>query len=204
MLARLDPGSARSPLLPARRPDQGCRAPARARLRPARGRQAREPGPLLRGRPRRDEPSCADTAVRACAGPARSWTATAACSGVHEGQHEFTVGQRRGLNVSSTDPLYVLSKDARTGDGHGRSARGARRHHGAPREHHAAPPGAHHPDRSDALPRQAAALPGARNRRPGTLELELDEPAFAVAPGQLGCLMHDDCVVGEGTIGEPA
>jgi tRNA U34 2-thiouridine synthase MnmA/TrmU len=44
----------------------------------------------------------------------------------------------------------------------------------------------------------------ARETAPGTLELDLDEPAFAVAPGQLGCLMHDDCVVGQGTIGEPA
>jgi tRNA U34 2-thiouridine synthase MnmA/TrmU len=32
------------------------------------------------------------------------------------------------------------------------------------------------------------------------IELELAEPAEAVAPGQLACLMHDDCVVGEGTI----
>ena len=35
--------------------------------------------------------------------------------GRHEGQHEFTVGQRRGLGVHSTDPLYVLSKDAASG-----------------------------------------------------------------------------------------
>ena len=34
----------------------------------------------------------------------------------------------------------------------------------------------------------------------GTLELELAEPAEAVAPGQLACLMRDDAVVGEGTI----
>jgi tRNA U34 2-thiouridine synthase MnmA/TrmU len=34
----------------------------------------------------------------------------------------------------------------------------------------------------------------------GQLELELAEPAEAAAPGQLACLMRDDCVVGEGTI----
>jgi tRNA-specific 2-thiouridylase len=34
----------------------------------------------------------------------------------------------------------------------------------------------------------------------GALELELAEPAESAAPGQLACLMRDDCVVGEGTI----
>ena len=37
----------------------------------------------------------------------------------------------------------------------------------------------------------------------GRLLLELDEPAHAIAPGQLACLMSDDVVVGYGTIGEP-
>jgi tRNA U34 2-thiouridine synthase MnmA/TrmU len=37
----------------------------------------------------------------------------------------------------------------------------------------------------------------------GSLELELDRPANGVAPGQLACLMREDRVVGEGTIGEP-
>ncbi len=32
--------------------------------------------------------------------------------GRHEGHHEFTVGQRRGLDVGGPEPLYVLSKDA--------------------------------------------------------------------------------------------
>jgi len=41
----------------------------------------------------------------------------------------------------------------------------------------------------------------ARETAGGELELDLHEPASAVAPGQLACLMHDDCVVGEGTIG---
>jgi tRNA-specific 2-thiouridylase len=34
----------------------------------------------------------------------------------------------------------------------------------------------------------------------GRLELVLERPATAVAPGQLACLLHADCVVGEGTI----
>jgi len=38
----------------------------------------------------------------------------------------------------------------------------------------------------------------------GGVVLELERAAHAVAPGQLACLMRDDCVVGEGTMGEPA
>ena len=34
--------------------------------------------------------------------------------GRHDGQHEFTVGQRRGLNLGAPQPLYVLSRDAAT------------------------------------------------------------------------------------------
>ena len=34
--------------------------------------------------------------------------------GRHDGQHEFTVGQRRGLGVGGPEPLYVLDKDAAT------------------------------------------------------------------------------------------
>src|SRR5919198_5821175 len=32
--------------------------------------------------------------------------------GRHEGQHNYTVGQRRGLGVAGENPLYVLEKDA--------------------------------------------------------------------------------------------
>ena len=35
-----------------------------------------------------------------------------ACLGQHDGQHNFTVGQRRGLQISAAEPLYVLEKDA--------------------------------------------------------------------------------------------
>ena len=34
--------------------------------------------------------------------------------GAHRGHHLFTVGQRKGINVGSPDPLYVLATDAET------------------------------------------------------------------------------------------
>jgi tRNA-uridine 2-sulfurtransferase len=125
--------------------------------------------------------------------------------GHHEGQHEFTVGQRRGLGdlaKAGPDPLYVLNRDAATN----RVTVGPR----------------------SALTATTVRLEDARLHRPadevravrlryharelrctarlgeeGTVQLDLAEPANAVAPGQLACLMRDDCVVGHGTIGKP-
>jgi tRNA-specific 2-thiouridylase len=37
----------------------------------------------------------------------------------------------------------------------------------------------------------------------GRVVVELAEPAHAIAPGQLACLMSEDAIVGYGTIGEP-
>jgi tRNA-specific 2-thiouridylase len=34
--------------------------------------------------------------------------------GTHEGHQHFTIGQRRGLGVSSTEPLYLIDKDPTT------------------------------------------------------------------------------------------
>ncbi|MEE2961933.1 MAG: tRNA 2-thiouridine(34) synthase MnmA [Myxococcota bacterium] len=36
--------------------------------------------------------------------------------GKHSGIHHYTLGQRRGLGLSASEPLYVLSIDAQTGD----------------------------------------------------------------------------------------
>jgi tRNA-specific 2-thiouridylase len=109
------------------------------------------------------------------------------------------VGQRRGLKLSGPEPLYVLAKDAE-----------ANRVTVGPRE---------------ALARTTVQLSDAHLHRPasevrqvrlryharplaceardlgaGAVELRLADPARAVAPGQLACLMRDDAVVGEGTI----
>jgi tRNA-specific 2-thiouridylase len=123
--------------------------------------------------------------------------------GRHEGQHEFTVGQRRGLGVQSAEPLYVVKKEAATNritvgtkeDLATTAVRleAARLHRPAEQvrkvrlRYHAAP-----------IPCRVTA------EGPSELRLELERPAHAVAPGQLACLMRDDCVVGEGTIVEPS
>jgi tRNA-uridine 2-sulfurtransferase len=122
--------------------------------------------------------------------------------GRHDGHHNFTVGQRRGLRVAASGPVYVLEKDAR-----------ANRLVVGPKE--ALATGVvrvrdvqlHRPPEqvdSVRLRYHARALPcRAEPTGAGELVLELREPADSVAPGQLACLMRDDRVVGEGTIGGP-
>src|SRR5829696_801982 len=119
--------------------------------------------------------------------------------GRHEGQHEFTVGQRRGLNLGGPEPLYVLRKEAASN----RVTVGPRAAL-ATSQVRLEDVRLYRP--ADAVERvrlryHARPLPcRARAAGDGVLELELSEAAEAAAPGQLACLMRDDCVVGEGTI----
>jgi tRNA-specific 2-thiouridylase len=123
--------------------------------------------------------------------------------GHHDGQHEFTVGQRRGLGVAAPEPLFVLQKQADSG----RVVVG-------PREALATTSVAldsallHRPAaevdavklryRSRPLPCRVAGDPAA-GRHP-RLELALSEPAEGAAPGQTACLMAGELIVGHATI----
>jgi tRNA-specific 2-thiouridylase len=123
--------------------------------------------------------------------------------GRHDGQHRFTVGQRRGLNLNATEPLFVLHKDAPSGrvtvgsreelQTDRVAIRAARLHRSGSRvnqvklRYHQRPLGA-----------SVAGDPGEGRHR--ALALELAEPVDGAAPGQLACLMDGDLVVGWGTI----
>jgi tRNA-specific 2-thiouridylase len=122
--------------------------------------------------------------------------------GQHDGQHNFTIGQRRGVGVASPEPLYVLERDAETG----RVVVGPKEELATTRV----------PLEDACLHRPAGDVRSVRLRyhaRPlactvhsagdGRLIVDLAEPAHAIAPGQLACLMHEVAVVGSGTIGEP-
>jgi tRNA-specific 2-thiouridylase len=123
--------------------------------------------------------------------------------GSHDGQHLFTVGQRRGLRLGGGEPRFVLDKDPVTN----RVTVGPR----------AALCTTRVPVRGAQLRREGARVDrvklryrsqpiGARVRgaldpgRHARLELELEQPADAAAPGQLACLMDGELVVGWGTI----
>lgn len=123
--------------------------------------------------------------------------------GTHEGQHRFTIGQRRGIGISSREPLYVVRKHAASN----RVVVGPR---AALARRSVALSGATlHRDgsevdrvklryRSEPLPcRVTASAPAGRH---GRLELELGAEVHGVAPGQTACLMRRDAVVGWATI----
>jgi tRNA-specific 2-thiouridylase len=116
--------------------------------------------------------------------------------GRHEGYWRFTPGQRRGLGLAAHEPLYVLGTRpaanavvvgpreslARTRvETRGRLYAGAERVEVKLRY------------RSPAV--RAEVAPTARGFR-----LELDSPAYGVAPGQTAVLYDGDAVVGCGTV----
>ena len=123
--------------------------------------------------------------------------------GQHDGHELFTVGQRRGLGVYSSEPLFVIHKDAASNrvvvGPHERlftnrvRVRGARLHREGARVDRVKLR-----YRSQALPARICDPPPAGNHR--ELMLELDEPVAGAAPGQLACLMDGELIVGWGTI----
>jgi tRNA-specific 2-thiouridylase len=116
--------------------------------------------------------------------------------GRHEGFWRFTPGQRRGLGLASPEPLYVLGSRPSTNtvvvgsreslartrvEARGRLYADVERAEAKLRY------------RSPAV--AANVTPTARGFR-----LELDEPAYGVAPGQTAVLYDGDAVVGCGTV----
>jgi tRNA-uridine 2-sulfurtransferase len=123
--------------------------------------------------------------------------------GSHEGQHLFTVGQRRGLHVHHEQPLYVLDKDPTTAtvtvgtkpqlNTHRVAIRAARLHRDGARVDRVKL-------RYRSTPLRAHVLGDQPQGRHRALQLALQDPAEGPAPGQLACLMDGDLVVGWGTI----
>ena len=120
--------------------------------------------------------------------------------GRHDGHHNFTVGQRRGLGVGGGEPLYVVGTDAATN----RVIAGPRTALSTRRVR----------IRGATLHRDPARVDGVRlryhaPRRECRLELDEDageatvalaHPVDGAAPGQVACLLDGDLVVGNGTI----
>ncbi|MFZ1994743.1 MAG: tRNA 2-thiouridine(34) synthase MnmA, partial [Solirubrobacteraceae bacterium] len=129
--------------------------------------------------------------------------------GGHDGQHRFTVGQRRGIGIHATEPLYVLGKDGASGrvtvgtreelQTDRVAIRAVRLHRDASRVNSVKLRYRQRP-----LPARVAGAPGypgyPGEGRHRSLSLQLAEPVDGAAPGQLACLMDRDLVVGWGTI----
>jgi tRNA-specific 2-thiouridylase len=123
--------------------------------------------------------------------------------GSHHGQHRFTVGQRRGLGVFSGEPLYVVDKEAQTNrvivgpraalQTHSVALRAARLHRASSRVN-----AVKLRYRSTPLPASVAGeLSAGRHQR---LKVDVPDGVDGAAPGQLGCLLDGDLVVGWGTV----
>ncbi|MGA9860313.1 MAG: tRNA 2-thiouridine(34) synthase MnmA, partial [Solirubrobacteraceae bacterium] len=127
--------------------------------------------------------------------------------GHHLGQHRFTVGQRRGIGIHATEPLFVTDKDPATAT----VTVGPRERLSTDRV----------AIRSARLYRTGARVDSVKLRyrqrplrarldgdpAPGrhrALSIALQDPVDGAAPGQLACLMDGDLVVGWGTIDRPA
>jgi tRNA-specific 2-thiouridylase len=116
--------------------------------------------------------------------------------GRHSGYWRFTPGQRKGLGVSAEQPLYAIRSDARTNtvvvggrDALARTAIAASGHLYVPVE------------RADVKLRyRSAAVPARIRPHEGGFRLELDQPAYGIAPGQAAVLYEGGVVVGAGVI----
>jgi tRNA-uridine 2-sulfurtransferase len=123
--------------------------------------------------------------------------------GQHPGAHALTVGQRHGLGISGSEPLYVLGTDV---DSNTVTV--------GPRTALLA---TDLPVREVTLHRHGATVDGVRVRAHGRrlscrlaqelgagrhehVEIELDEAAERTAPGQIACLYSGEVIVGYGTI----
>ncbi len=109
--------------------------------------------------------------------------------GTHEGQHKFTIGQRRGINIAAGKPIYVVDRDPETNTvtvgskddllSAGLLAADLNWIEGVERFTDWAPVMAQIRYNASAVAAHARVDPGS-----DSLEIRFDEPQSAVAPGQ--------------------
>jgi tRNA-uridine 2-sulfurtransferase len=120
--------------------------------------------------------------------------------GEHNGHHNFTVGQRRGLGVGGGEPLYVLATAAPAN----RVVAGSREELATSRIRIRGTTLLRGADRVDGVrlryhsPRRECRVEV--NGHPNEAIVALSQPVDAVAPGQVACLLDGDLVVGHGMI----
>jgi tRNA-specific 2-thiouridylase len=120
--------------------------------------------------------------------------------GHHDGYWRFTRGQRRGLGIVAAEPLYAIRTHPHTNTvvvGPQRSLATAvvdvRGELFAPVSFGQAK-----------LRYRSPAVPARVTPTDRGFELHLEEPAFAVAPGQTAVIYEDDAVVGAGVVSSAA
>jgi tRNA-specific 2-thiouridylase len=125
----------------------------------------------------------------------------------HRGHHRYTVGQRKGIGVQAAEPLYVLDKDAARNRVIVGPRSALRTTEITLRDVRLHRPGARVDRvklRYRSKPLRAVLTGDVGPGKHGTLGVELGEPVYGAAPGQLACLMDGDVIVGFGTIARRA
>ena len=123
--------------------------------------------------------------------------------GTHQGVHRFTIGQRKGLGVSSSAPLYVLRIEAESGQvtvGPREALEQRTLTASAVTWTGAEVPHEWRAVRAQIRHRHRAAAGRVRALPDGRAAFESDEPLSAVTPGQAAVFYDDDLVVGGGWI----
>jgi tRNA-specific 2-thiouridylase len=123
--------------------------------------------------------------------------------GTHGGVHRFTIGQRKGLGLSSTEPLYVLEIKPEAAqvvvgsrDALGRTALSASGVNWISGE----APDDWQRMAAQIRHRHAAAPARVRRTDEGRVEVEFDTPQSAITPGQAVVFYEGDEVLGGGWI----
>ncbi len=116
--------------------------------------------------------------------------------GRHAGYWRFTAGQRRGLGVAAAEPLYALATSARANAVVVGPRASLARTRVAARGRLYVPA-----RRVDAKLRyRSPAVPATVEETARGFLLELDAPAYGIAPGQAAALYEGDVVVGSGLV----
>jgi tRNA-specific 2-thiouridylase len=123
--------------------------------------------------------------------------------GTHSGIHCYTIGQRRGLGIAHTSPLYVL--EIRPEDGTvvvGERSRLGKRHCRVIRPNWISIPGLSEPMRVKAKirSRHKAAPSTITPMEDGSVQVLFDSPQPGISPGQACVFYQDEVVVGGGWI----
>jgi tRNA-uridine 2-sulfurtransferase len=123
--------------------------------------------------------------------------------GKHNGIHHYTIGQRKGLGIAATEPLYVVKLDPamnrvvvgnRANAGSLECTVGRMNWVSIPEPSN--PIQTHVQVRYQATPVLASIIPLGESR----VKLTFDEPQFAITPGQAAVLYDGDVLLGGGII----
>jgi len=123
--------------------------------------------------------------------------------GEHEGIHHYTIGQRRGLGIAYSEPLYVLKLDpvmnqviVGTRDQGGETECYVNRVNWVSIASPEVPLKAEAKVRYRANPQPVNIIPLENNR----VKLVFDEPQFGITPGQAAVFYHQEILLGGGII----